>query len=423
MNKVEFNSTLAMFKTLEQKQVEKHKVLPKPDIASESSSHAQLVQNKQISRKHSSYPLTTEVAARVLTVEPESNSLSDSRNYHLGCEQTERQKEEIPSKPDTFESAGKKLQDDKEVVPLDRPDGFVINFANFKTKDEIPREQIYKDTLMMTKSSIPRASASTLEANMQLGKSLADFVTSTFFSPNNLVWSYEVTELQNNKTIYEKYCKFTLEVRDKVYKIVNGRNKYIALMVTASQAVKYNVGACDEMTAIAFMAGLQKTQAKLDMYSIEDGNHAFLVIGRSLNSDSEDFTTWGPNCVICDPWSRKVYPASQISTMLMGCEPGMRVGGIPVLIPFNPSMHKLSLLSSNIFSPNDFAKETNYSQNKRDTLLIQLLKEFHDLEMGCNKIKIAKKIIKIASAHPLSQERDILSDQCRLFIEVNNFED
>jgi hypothetical protein len=41
------------------------------------------------------------------------------------------------------------------------------------------------------------------------------------------------------------------------------------------------------------------------------GDHALIVIGRLKGSDPEDYRTWGPDAVLCDPWSGSYYPASK----------------------------------------------------------------------------------------------------------------
>lgn len=47
-----------------------------------------------------------------------------------------------------------------------------------------------------------------------------------------------------------------------------------------------------------------------EVYNIEGGDHVLLVIGRKEGSDPSKPETWGENAYICDPWSNKVYPAT-----------------------------------------------------------------------------------------------------------------
>jgi hypothetical protein len=39
---------------------------------------------------------------------------------------------------------------------------------------------------------------------------------------------------------------------------------------------------------------------------LDNGRHAFVVIGRSPKSGSNP-SKWGENCVVCDPWANEAY--------------------------------------------------------------------------------------------------------------------
>lgn len=58
-------------------------------------------------------------------------------------------------------------------------------------------------------------------------------------------------------------------------------------------------------------------------------NHRFIVIGRDPDSDSYDISTWGKDAIICDPWAKLNYFASEFSvkqknlpniTIILGCK-------------------------------------------------------------------------------------------------------
>lgn len=81
---------------------------------------------------------------------------------------------------------------------------------------------------------------------------------------------------------------------------------------------KYRVGNCDEMTDLAlyFLANQTTLNAKGETFSIKNGDHVFLVIGREPGSRESDYTTWGKQAVICDPWSGDVFFAAEIEQKL-----------------------------------------------------------------------------------------------------------
>lgn len=78
----------------------------------------------------------------------------------------------------------------------------------------------------------------------------------------------------------------------------------------AKNSVKYGVGNCDELSAIAYLLLLEcpKEYTKGQTIRVEKinlkrpGDHCFVIIGRRRNSDLRDPWSWGPDAVICDPW-------------------------------------------------------------------------------------------------------------------------
>ncbi|WP_019217775.1 hypothetical protein [Legionella tunisiensis] len=45
----------------------------------------------------------------------------------------------------------------------------------------------------------------------------------------------------------------------------------------------------------------------MEIFSLVSGDHSFVVLGRDLNSDLQDMSTWGPNAVVLDPWLNSVF--------------------------------------------------------------------------------------------------------------------
>ncbi|WP_392538659.1 hypothetical protein [Legionella sp. 227] len=82
---------------------------------------------------------------------------------------------------------------------------------------------------------------------------------------------------------------------------------------TIQQCKKFSLGNCYEMALMALDYVLQHASPSVnaEVYEIEGGDHAFLVVGRKKNSHPKQPETWGEDAVICDPWSNEVYPASE----------------------------------------------------------------------------------------------------------------
>ena len=72
-------------------------------------------------------------------------------------------------------------------------------------------------------------------------------------------------------------------------------------------------GNCGEQAAIA-MVDLARNHRlmPLEYMARTNADHAFVVIGRPRNSSLGDHTTWGENCVICDPWAKDAFISSEI---------------------------------------------------------------------------------------------------------------
>lgn len=82
----------------------------------------------------------------------------------------------------------------------------------------------------------------------------------------------------------------------------------------ADRAIRFGCGNCDEHASLAFTF-LERVGIRPIDYMVLP-NHAFVVIGRPASSDPTDYTTWGNEAVICDPWDHKVFPAADIPTLM-----------------------------------------------------------------------------------------------------------
>jgi hypothetical protein len=86
---------------------------------------------------------------------------------------------------------------------------------------------------------------------------------------------------------------------------------------TAAKARDLGCGNCGEQAAVAFVYLKDAGVRPLDyMVYKEPGDHAFVVIGRAANSVESDYTTWGDDAVVCDPWGGNAFPAAEIPANL-----------------------------------------------------------------------------------------------------------
>jgi hypothetical protein len=90
-----------------------------------------------------------------------------------------------------------------------------------------------------------------------------------------------------------------------------------AIQKLAEKAEECQMGTCLEMSAAGYQYVKKKyPDLKVEIFSIEKGNHVFLVIGRDPKSKPEDYKNWGSDAVVCDPWGNKFYPAAQLEKNL-----------------------------------------------------------------------------------------------------------
>lgn len=85
---------------------------------------------------------------------------------------------------------------------------------------------------------------------------------------------------------------------------------------------KYSLGNCHELAVLAlyYIINFAHNDINAEVYTIDGGDHVFLVLNRDPNSDPHKPETWGVNAVICDPWNDQVndqvYPAAEYTYRL-----------------------------------------------------------------------------------------------------------
>lgn len=84
----------------------------------------------------------------------------------------------------------------------------------------------------------------------------------------------------------------------------------------ALAATHTKVGNCMEQAAIAFCYLQRESVRPLDYYYAMGGDHQWVVIGRTKGSSEDNPDVWGPDAVICDPWDKKAYAATEFDAQM-----------------------------------------------------------------------------------------------------------
>ena len=74
----------------------------------------------------------------------------------------------------------------------------------------------------------------------------------------------------------------------------------------ANITVKSKAGNCNEQSIVAFMDLYDLGIRPLAWVYMDNGRHAFVVIGRPSGTGSNP-SNWGDDCVVCDPWANEAY--------------------------------------------------------------------------------------------------------------------
>lgn len=86
----------------------------------------------------------------------------------------------------------------------------------------------------------------------------------------------------------------------------------------ASEAESNHCGNCGEHASVAMMYLHRRGIRPLDFMTLTNGDHDFVIIDRSENSTISLPNTWGSSAVVCDTWSRAVYPANEMINRMRG---------------------------------------------------------------------------------------------------------
>lgn len=172
---------------------------------------------------------------------------------------------------------------------------------------------------------------------------------------------------------------------------------FFSAIAKAKSALVYPIGNCGEMSQLAFSFLSRNNDADqlVELYSIEgknahiDADHVFVVIGRDPFSNPKEPKTWGAAAVVCDPWARKAYPASLISSLLQDYTDVNRKG-FPNLKSFDPRTQYLEALAENFTMKRDF----KFSKSKIDKHILSQLKQLHMADSKQTRKKVAGQILE-----------------------------
>lgn len=131
------------------------------------------------------------------------------------------------------------------------------------------------------------------------------------------------------------------------------------------------LGNCNEYAFLALHYLSKHAKTLCEKVHISNGDHVFIVIGRNPDSDINNAKTWGPDVVICDPLTDKVYAAKDIPAQLM-CHGFNLAEQKNYFHPFQPGIHQLTLMESIDGLPIDAVQQPEKITQKEQ--YIQLLK-------------------------------------------------
>lgn len=142
--------------------------------------------------------------------------------------------------------------------------------------------------------------------NMAHAKTAIGYVDSLKIKSTN-----KLNELDGD-TLRKTLCTRSINIFTGLY----GKPTLETIKTLSERAIEWGVGNCFEKACVAFyyLLSCRLNARPLDLVSLKKfpGDHAFLLIGRPSESDISDFSSWGSDCVVCDPWDNKAYSASVI---------------------------------------------------------------------------------------------------------------
>lgn len=166
-------------------------------------------------------------------------------------------------------------------------------------------------------SSLYLESASPLlQAHFKVAEGILDYVQKKVpHSPNYSARSFEPADPSHQEVSCDDMEKRALSARMEISS--NFRIYWKAGLELAESIEEAGVGYCEDMAHVGKLFAWRKyPDVAVELVQIKNGRHTFLIIGRDPDSDPLDYRTWGENCLVCDLWTGRYYPASAIETEL-----------------------------------------------------------------------------------------------------------
>lgn len=257
--------------------------------------------------------------------------------------------------------------------------------------------------------TIGRGSA---ERNLSIAhKAIAKTRAINFLSPNYL--NRSGIFLGQTKDSWERYVQFAIAANTFLihqrsqfnldFSILPIQDDFQEHLMVGLASIISRIGQCGEMCAAVFCYLLDKVgiETKIDIVKFKDGNHCFIVLGRSMDSILSNYRTWG-NAIVIDPWAMDYFPAAEMETRLKICA-DRGAAGKPRTLPYDPQKHHLALVNTNIYSVEELMADVKYSNCKK-TAEIKFLKQWLTSFLKCTskdeRFKHAEAFIK----HPLCKK-------------------
>lgn len=209
-------------------------------------------------------------------------------------------------------------------------------------------------TSLLSKKQVSTA-VTQLELNLSLGQTINDYTQEKVPIILNYLERRDIDyEAESQKCGYEismvNFKQLASMAFEMIYTPV-ACSEYTTqnIQKIAAVAKKHGIGTCLEMSAVALDYCIEnRVSQRAEIFYLEGGNHVFLVLGRDPKSTPSNYEEWGSNAVICDTWSGKVFPSSEIDSNLKNFVKLKTVGThiSTILEPFDPKKHVPQLLKN-----------------------------------------------------------------------------
>lgn len=200
--------------------------------------------------------------------------------------------------------------------------------------------------------------------NIRIAKQIDSYVQSLISMPAN----YPLKSPQIRELVASGKITKANSLIKKNFKIQSAKRGGPNEVLSCAQR---GIGSCLEMSIAGYFFALEhQLTENIECAFLENGDHAFLVIGRDHNSNPYDYTTWGDDAVLCDPWSGAHYPATLLERYLndyVGQEFDERGLLSCHIQAFNPLTQHIHLVRNpnSVAGPNTSEETTSMTNLKR----------------------------------------------------------